>query len=520
MSAISRQRSLAACHLLGVPARTLTAAAAVDAVLCAAVGTVGGVAVSILTVIAVHHTTVFGIEWFTPATVISPPAAAMVVLALSTLVAVDAARSTRRDLRAPWAARAGGPRPTRGWSVAALAVGVLGLAGVVGSNSVLGTRLPGEWIITYFYCGGVLATLGAMTGMPFVLAAWSRRLRRCTRQPTAMFVAIRRISWQRDAVAAACLGITLVGIASLVGAGTVADLDALSTPRRSGDAYALQGLSRTQQERALEVPAAARILQIRNGQTTDVAECPQLAALVDASSPGMGRRLAQQCRPGETFRVESDAASGGPHVVLPENVGGILREVDVVADDPATYISHHPEEAGHSDIIAFPGPTTDAVDRYVTAVMAVAPEVQVSNLTADSYAPMVPATRRLLVAATTVGLVTAAALLALCALDQRRRSRIDAARLIALGATRRLMAGIHAVTFGGGGAVALGTGLLIGTLDATVYDQGGGLVAGPGRLGVTFTALAVVITALAVLITWATSLPAHRGALSEDLRRE
>jgi hypothetical protein len=202
-------------------------------------------------------------------------------------------------------------------------------------------------------------------------------------------------------------------------------------------------------------------------------------------------------------------------VVLPL-YSGLLSDATIVAIDPAQ--ARIPP--GQRDIVAFPGRSHTQVDDYVSRIASIAPDVEISNLSADSFRPMVAPTRRLLLACMTAGLLTAAAMLILGALDQRRRAVIDDARLIALGATRRLTARIHVRTFARGAAAALGIGLLVGGLAGTVYDRVGGLVGSPGRLGVLFTAASVVTAAFAVLLVWLTALPEHRGALSEELRRE
>ena len=519
MTAIARQRSLAACHLLGVPVRLLETAAAVDALLCAFVGAVGGAGVAAATVLAVHGTTMFGIEWFAPPTVLSPAATVATGIALSALVALDAATATRRDLRKPLVARAGGPRPVPRWTLAPLLMGTAGLAGIVAADTVLRKRIDPGWAITYFFVGGTMAALGAVAGMPLILHAWSTRLRRRPHVSTAQFVAFRRLSWKRDAIASACIGLALVGIASLVGAGTLADLDAISTTGPAGDRYDLQGVDHSHLPAALAVATPLRMLQVSHGrQTIDVAECATLAAFVDLTSPDAGAQFSAQCGAGDTFVIGSHAAAGS--VVLPRGAGGFLRRATVIAVNPVEYARTHSKPAGQTDVIALPGRDEADVDDYVSRIMAVAPEVQVTDLSADSYAPVVAPTRRLLVACTALGTLTASALLILGALDQRRRSRIDGARLVVLGASRRLTARIHAVAYGHGVTAALAVGLIIGLLAAMVYDQVGGLVASPGSLGVTLAGLAVIIAVVAVFVTWATALPEHRAALTEEIQRE
>ncbi|GAA1972154.1 hypothetical protein GCM10009798_36640 [Nocardioides panacihumi] len=523
MSAVSRQRSLAASHLIGVPIRTLATAAALDASLCAVTGFVGGSAVAIASVLAVHRTRLLGIEWFPPASVVSPPVALMVGLVLIGLISREAARSTRRDLQTPLSARAGGPRPTRPRRIVPMLLGVAGLAGMVFAYVVLGVHLRNGPAIVYFYAGGALATLGAFSAMPVVLQLWSRRPRRREPRSTESFLAVRRLSWQRDALAAACIGFTVVGLCCLVGAAALADLDNLSVPSAAGDEWDVQVAHDTDLAPTLAVPHAPRMLDVSGAAEgaegvhhTLVADCSTLARIIELTSPGLGDRFTRQCHPGRTFRVASHGAPNVTRVVLPGGADSILGHSDVVAADPTGVTL----PAGQRDILVFPGATDAQVDAYVSRVMAVAPEVQVSDLEADAFAPMVTPTRRLMLGCTIGGMLTAGALLVLCALDQRRLSRMDDARLVALGATRRLTARAHAETFARAAAVALGVGLLVGGLDGTVYDRVGGLAAGPGGTGVILALVAVAVATAAVVLTWLMALPEHRGALGEELRRE
>ena len=517
MAAVSRQRSVAACHLLGLPVRMLATASGVEASLCAALGCVAGVLATAVTVLAIHDTTAFGIEWYTPRTFVSPVAALLTCVSLTGLITRDAARSTRRDLRAPLSARAGGPRLSRAWALAPLALGIAALAGILVSAVVVGHRLPNGWVVMYLSVGVPLTILGALAGLPALLDLWSRHLRRRPQRSTASFVAVRRLSWQRDALAAACIGLAIVGTGSLIGAGALADLDGVSIVNPSGDEWAVQVVSGDAELRAaLDVRIPRRLLEhLGMTEAVHVADCSTLSRIVAIDAPSVRDRFLDQCRSGQTFSVVSHGEPSATRVVLP-GYDGMLSDGTVLSADPSRIAL--PE--GDTDIVAFPGRQDSQVDDYVSRVTAVAPEVQVSNLSADSYAPMVLPTRRLLIACTVAGMLTSAALLVLCALDQHRRSRVDDARLVALGATQRLTALIHAQTFGRGAVAALGIGLLVGMLAGTVYDHVGGIVDGPGLLGVAFSLVSVAIAAAAILLTWLAARPQHRGALSEELRRD
>jgi len=520
MAAVARRRSLAACHLLGVPVRTLVTASAFDAMLCAAAGVVCGMTLSMLTLVALHDTQVLGIEWFLPPSIIRPSAIAIVAAAVTLLPALDTARSTRRDLRALLAARAGAPTPTRWWLLTPLVVGVAMLAGALAAYLV-GVAPSPTMRLTCLFVGTPVAALGATAGLTLVLAAGSSYLRRRQAQETtAAFVAVRRLTWQRESIAAACVGLTIVAVGTLVGAGMLTDVNAISPIQPGGDMWDVQVADESRLDAALQVPGALRMLEVATGrQTTDIADCATLEKLVERFSrepKTTGALFARQCRPGHSFRIVSDATPGGADVTLPPGEGDILRGTQLVATDPVSATL----PPGQRDIIAFPGAEQRDVDDYLSRILQVAPATEVTNLDADPFAPMVAPTRRLFVTCTTAGLVTSVVLLILGAVELRRRGRIDDARLIALGGTQRLTARIHAITFGLGATFALGIGLLVGGLAGTLYDRIGGLVANPGLLGVGMGSIAVAIAALAVLLTWLAALPQSRRALSEELRRE
>ncbi|GAB3196879.1 hypothetical protein GCM10027062_07140 [Nocardioides hungaricus] len=512
MSALSRQRSLAALHLVGAPASSLALASTVDAALSASIGTAFGTIASAVTVAIMHESTALGLAWFAPQTLVSLPVVTVAWLALSTAVGGDAWRMTRQDLRTPWVARAGGPRPVRRWTAVPLVTGVAGLAGIVISDVFLGAQVPPAWSIAYFFGGGLLAVAGAIAGLPLILEMTSRRLRRRdSRQTAAGFVAARRLAWRRDSIAASVLGVVIIGISGLVGAGALADLAAISPNYPQGDRYSLQGLAGRQLRSALEVDGATRVLQVtQDRKTLIVAECDQLARVLAMTDPQLTDSFGRQCTPDNVFRIARGGAASDDRVVLPGVTNSMLRFATLATADPATFDTPR----GQHDIIAWPGPTTRDVDRYIAAVAAAGPQVQVTNLSADSYKPMVAPTRRLLIVCTIAGLLTAMALLVLTALDNYRRTRADSARLVALGAPSRTAALIHARAFGTGVAVALIVGIGIGLLAATVYDNAGGLVSGPGSLGLGLAGVATVISALAVVVVWIT---ARREAFANPL---
>lgn len=517
MSAVTRQRSLAACHLLGIPSRALVTASATDAALCGLVGGVAGSIGAAVAVLLVHDSTLLGIAWFPKAMLISPTVLVVSIVGLATLVALDAAKSTRKDLRNPIAGRAGSPRPLRTWTATPLFVGILGLASIVATSHLLGIHVPPAWAITYFFVGGVATTIAALAGLPVLVAGISRRLRLWSGRSAATFVAVRRLSWQRDSIASAAVGIVVVAISGLVAAGALADLKALSPEHPEGDRYAVQGLAGTELAEALDVPAPARMLQVSDGpRTTNVAECPMLVEFVELSHPGAGESFRDQCEPGMTFRLATQGSPGPDRIVIPGLLDSAMRGSTMVALDPST----PPDLKGQHDIIAYPGPHQSDVDEYIGAVVAVAHQAEVSNLTADPYKPMVPPTQHLLIVCMLFGLLTAAALLVLTSLDAHRRARADGARLVAIGASQSFAARVHTLTYALGVAVALGVGVLIGGLNATVYDIAGGLVPHPGGIGLLLALIAVLVTAAATIGTWLTVRRAHHGTLVDDMRFE
>jgi hypothetical protein len=311
-----------------------------------------------------------------------------------------------------------------------------------------------------------------------------------------------------------------VPVAALVGAGAIADLDAMTVSHPEGDTYALQGLRGAELRAALKVEVPLRLLQVTpradTSNTIDVADCATLRSFVELTSPDVGELFARQCRPGATFTIVSEGRPGLHRILLPPESAGLLRDATIISTNPASVSL----PAGQRDLIALPGADRQVVQDYVSRVMSVAPQVQVTDLSQDSYAPFVQPTRRQLFMCTGIGLLAASALLTLASLDNRRRTRLDDARLVALGASRRLAARVHAVTFGYGATVTVSIGVLIGTLGALVYDHVGGLASGPGGLGLAVAGGSVLVGGAAVLMAWAVVATQTDDTVAQDLHRE
>ncbi|MFT4009250.1 MAG: hypothetical protein QM655_04325 [Nocardioidaceae bacterium] len=499
MSAQSRQRSLAVCHLIGVPSRALRRAAGLDAALCAMAGAVLGTVLAIGTVLLVAPTRWLGIAWYPPSSILSIPIVLIAMASVIVAVAMDASRRTGELLESPLASSAKEPTPLRVWRVVPLVVGVCALAGVVAGRVVLGVMPPDQYTVWYMLGGGALASVGAVTGLPAVFAWVSARLRHRSTGSSARLVALRRLSWQRDSIALSVLGLVIVSVSTMIAAGVVADLAALSPIGRHGDAYAVEGLSRPELDTAASVPAYARYVEISDGTRTNyVAECAQLERLVGLEGPGLASQFAAQCRPNQRFVVAATGQASAHRMVLHGLGNSTPFEGTVISSDPATVSL----PSGQTDLLVYPGRSDRAVDTYFSQVLAVAPQANATNLSADAYRPMVVPTRRLMLGCGLVGFLLGAVLMLVTTLDARRRSRGDSARLAILGAPRVFAAHVHAATMALGAAVAVGIGLTVGLLCSLVYTMTGGLTTGPGALGWAFAGIATSLAAVVVLASW------------------
>ncbi|MGI8521814.1 MAG: hypothetical protein ACR2K3_00680, partial [Nocardioides sp.] len=311
--------------------------------------------------------------------------------------------------------------------------------------------------------------------------------------------------------------IFLTTVAGLIGAGALADVAAISPTRPGGDLYAIQGNSGTELRAALQVPGALRILQISSGGHQEgVADCPTLSGIIAFESVAAARDFDGQCVAGHQF-VISGSGTRGPHrVILPEAQVPTVVRGPLVALDPASYDG----PPGQRAILAYPGPTSAEVDNYLNDVLGAAPTSQVTDLSADSFKPMVAPTRRLLVICSGFGLLVGATLLLVAGLQMFQRSRPHLARLVVLGAPQSLGARVHLISLAIAATVALSMGTVIGTLAAMTYDLAGGFVSGPGALGVKVILISMAATAASVVVSWAFARIGSRQSMIEVIHRE
>lgn len=499
MAATARQRSLASLHLLGVDRRTLATAAAVDAGCAALSGSIIGTGLAVTLVALTHNTAVLGFAWFVPPTVV-PPGWAAVTCAVTTLfMAWDAGRTAHLAGAHSLAAVAGAPRPLRKWPLIGL-LAVAAMVGVVVSHALGRTMSSGVGVL-YFYVGGSIAVVCLAAGMPTLLE-W--RAQRMLRRDEALLVA-RRLSWRRDNIAAAVVGVGLVAVTSMVGVGIIADLSAMSPARPAGDVYAVQRVPDAQLGAVLGALSDLTYLEIDQGKrSTKVLNCASLSTLLHRAGT-----LAPQADVGCETSAHTQlmaSAQGKPragHLVVPALEGTALQGSTVVITDPRSFITTDRYVAikGQRDVMSMPGRRQADVDRYLDAVLGSAPSAQVSDVSADSFHTMVAPTRRFLLLCTFVGLLIALALMVFSTRDAQQRTRADAARLMVLGAGRATVARVHAGAYGAGLSVAAVTGIGVGLLTATVYDVAGGLVGGPGWLGVSVALLTGLVVSVAKLLT-------------------
>lgn len=516
MAATARQRSVAALHLLGVDRGALGLAAAVDAACAAVAGSLIGVALTVTTVALTHDTTVLGFSWFAPSTLVAPQWALLTCVAATLFIAWDAGRTATATGVDVLSAAAGTPRRLRRWPLVGL-LAVAGMLGLVLAES-MGKAISSGVEIWYFYLGGMASVVSMAAGMPALLE-W--RARWLLRRADALLVA-RRLSWRRDNIASAVVGVGLVAVTAMVGAGMLADVAAISPTRTGGDLYAVQSVPESQLGDVLGVRSGLTYLEIDHGRrSTKVVSCADLNTLLHRAGQ-LPTNADPGCRAGDTTPLTA-SAHGQPsvgHLVIPAIKDTVLGESTVIITDPQSFVATDAYAAirGQRDVMTMPGPDQSDVDGYVDAVLSKAPSAQVSDISADSFHSMVAPTRRFMLLCAGVGLLIALSLMIFSSRDAQQRTRSDAARLIVLGVDRTTVGRVHSGAYGAGLNVAAVAGLGVGLLTATVYDITGALVGGPGWLGL----LVALLTGLLVVVGRALTLPGRPGGESviADLRTE
>jgi hypothetical protein len=497
MAATARQRSFASLHLLGVDRRTLATAAAVDAACAAAAGSIIGVSLAAALVSLTHDTTVLGFAWFAPPTLVAPGWALVTCAVTTCFMAWDAGRMASATGTDSLAASAGAPRRLRKWPLLGL-LAVAAMGGLAISHALGRTTSSGIGVLC-FYVGGGVAVLSLAAGMPALLEWLARRL---LRRHGALLVA-RRLSWRRDNIASAVVGIGLVAVTSMVGVGIVADLSAMSPANPTGDVYDIQGVPDAQLGAVLGVPSALSYLEIDRGKkSTKVLTCASLTTLLHRAET-LAPTADVPCETGSGTPLVASAHGQATrnHLVVPALKGTVLQGSTVIIADPQSFVGTdvYAGIAGQRDVMTMPGPRQSDVDTYLDAVLSSVPSAQVSELAVDSFHSMVSPTRRFLLLCTAVGLLIALALMLFTARDAQQGTRADAARLMVLGVGRARVARVHADAYGAGLGLAAVTGISVGLLTATVYDIAGGLVGGPGGLGVVVVLLTGLVVAAARL---------------------
>ena len=303
----------------------------------------------------------------------------------------------------------------------------------------------------------------------------------------------------------------------MVGAGALADLDALTPEPPQGHQYLLQGMPPEDLATILAMTHEPHLLQVlRPGEPWDVGSCSDLSAVLGMSHPGSVQSFLQQCRPQRRYRLIGSGNASRTEIVIPGAGRSPLADALLITDDPTSHV----RDQGQAELMVWPGAGSGPVDRYLDMALRVDPQLQVTNLSADSYAPMVAPTRRLLLLGTALGVIASATLLVLWTVNQAHRHRRHAAQLAALGAGSTLASRSHSLAFTLAAAAGVGLGLTAGWLTASVYDLTGGLVPSPGALGSLILTVSLLGAAAACLVVWAQATRPDNVAVVEEMRRE
>jgi len=498
LSEEARTRELVTLHLLGVPVRLLATAAATRTLVTAALGCLVGSILACAVVLTVSADATLGISWFRPSTILPWAPTTLIVLAVCLTTTLSTYRRTRRALRAVETARSGEPRGRPALVALPMALGIALLAGIVIPHLLLGAKLSSGTTYNYFLAGTSLAVLGSLACLGMILRGVGKAM--CRRGPGVLrLLGGRRLWWDSNVIARSVAAIMIVITCGMIGAAAISDLEHLSTTSAIGDQYTVS-LTDTQSGRAvLDVPVAVSVLSARTSRhRLWVGTCEDLAAVASATSPSVGTAFANVCGDGERFEVDDRHLPGISQTDLDE---GRFWSVP-----PSSYRG----QLRHGELLAYPG--EDHVDDYLSAAIGADPTLSVTNTSADSYAPMIPPTRRVFLIGMAGGVLVATALLIVTTIDGVQRSRLPGARLVVLGASRQLTAQVVAIAVGTAAVAITVVSLVIGWLCGMTYDIAGGTGATPGGLGLSVTAWGAAFAAITVVAAW---LVSRRGAGSE-----
>ncbi|MCL8026905.1 hypothetical protein [Nocardioides bruguierae] len=488
---LARGLSMRRLFRLGVSRRTLSWAAATDAVWCGLTGFVVALPVAAAAVLLSQPDAVLGLSWFPPPTVLPLIPSAVVAACLLGGVAIVAARGSAERV----AAIAGddrGPLPLRAWRRVPFVAGTALLLGIVvpGALTGHGHASGAVWAL---YLGAPLALVGGVLILPEVVGRLGDTLGSRARGVGA-HLALKRVGWDRDALAAAGAGLLVAVTCAWLAAGVVTDLGATSTAGPLGYQYSVTfPVAEDDSVRAVaSIPAVTRVLL--NGpprHRTATGTCEDLSRSLGAVDAGAGDALAAVCVPNSVFKV---VPLGRPETADRIAIGGSdtwrLVGTRIVAADPSTV----EEPLRDPELLVHPA---DDLDGYFSAVMGQAPLATVANIEASTYLPMIAPTQRLLVATSAMGAAAGLVLWWLSTAGEGDRFSRYHMRLSAVGHTRAPALHFWGQAFAG--AVTLVFATWVGWLVAEAYTVIGGLGRSPWHLGlvVTATAASALMMALA-----------------------
>ncbi|HET9654264.1 MAG TPA: hypothetical protein VFP72_02845, partial [Kineosporiaceae bacterium] len=461
LSSGARRRRAAALHLLGMPARSLAVAGAVESGIHTAIGAVLGLTSAALSAFPLARSGVLGMSWFPQDTPIVPWPALLIGGSVTTLASVVAARAAHRAARESLSARRGQVRTPRG--VARLLPGMIGIGVLIGfvvaRTLSSGANLSSGPMAIVAVVGMVAATGGSAASLDPLLAGMAKRLPG-TRRSVAVHLAARRLAFDASPNARAGMAIVVLMVTGMVGMGVLTDVAAQNKPRAAGHTVWVSTPSVMDPQvmhDLLAVPAGATALQFSSATGTDksqsadqlVATCQSLAAF--AAAPGVGpvtartgEELGKQCRDKQRLRVVDSRSTPSSDPVVPGDVldvanldsisilGGIR---ELTTDEPSLSA---PRGLG-GVLFALPGPTEQDAERYVSQVLGVMPTAKIGygdvTTTASLYRPVFRLTLSCLVTGLLVGVLA----FSLVALDRFRERAQEVTALRALGVPRAVM---------------------------------------------------------------------------------
>jgi hypothetical protein len=487
MSVESRRRSRAALHLMGIPRRTLAAAAFADGLFAGLAGWFVGIVMAAIGATLLSDTRTFGFSWY-PARLGVSTLTITATLLVPVALGLMARRAVRGELADPVQTQAGGPVRRRPWKLIPLALGVAIMAGLLLQAFTGGTRLSGGAAFGWFVTGLVLAVMGLSVGSEELVrgaALWFHRDDHATNR----HLALRGLAWRAGSVARTVAGAAAVAIIGLLGSGVIADLEALSTPGPQGDEWtiSLTGTNLSQAAAALGVEGAPRIGEVFHNETSVyVGSCDELAVLLDSHHSSRAV-LGPECSTNTTSRNNTSSSSWD----------GRFR-----IGDPASLLG----TTENAEIVAYPGDSPKRVDDYLTAVVRADPGVTVTNTSAATFKPSIAPTARLFKGCVVIGSLVAFILVALTAIDSFGERQTAIGRLRTLGVPGALVALADASALAIGAGVLILTANAVGWMAGSSYDFVAASGSSPGLPGLLVTGCSVASAAVTVLAATAAML--------------